>query len=200
LNGGKLEAGRAVPLEVGDKMEVGVFNIAFEGEREEVDVENTRMVAKSLVRRLKSCAEREYLPPYLLVQNGPAAGTRFDLRLGAKLRIGRGRDCEIVVDDARTSRIHATVHNQAGAIWLADAGSVNGSYLDGKPVTDPVLMKNGSLVRVGGIRLVLVSSDRVQSGWTAVLEASRGQRFPPALGVVAALVLGALGLLIAVML
>ena len=46
--------------------------------------------------------------------------------------IGRGRDCDIVVDDANVSRRHAELRHEGPAFWIVDLDSTNGVEVNGR--------------------------------------------------------------------
>ena len=52
--------------------------------------------------------------------------------LSTPVRIGRDPACQIVVDDARASRLHATVWREASAAFVRDENSSNGTLLNGQ--------------------------------------------------------------------
>lgn len=52
----------------------------------------------------------------------------------AGLRVGRHPNCDLVLEDASISRLHAKVEERAGEFVLVDAGSTNGLWLDGRRV------------------------------------------------------------------
>jgi hypothetical protein len=89
----------------------------------------------------------------LYVRRGPLAGQRFVLGGGAPTVIGRHGDCGIVLSDVTVSRRHAEVRPEASGFVLADLGSLNGSYVNRKPV-DTVLLVDGDEVALGVFRLV----------------------------------------------
>ncbi|MCD9032268.1 FHA domain-containing protein [Luteimonas sp. Y-2-2-4F] len=60
------------------------------------------------------------------------------------LRIGRGADCELRIDHPSVSRLHAELH-AAGGWRLADAGSKNGTCVDGEPVRSAELGRHAWL-------------------------------------------------------
>lgn len=51
-----------------------------------------------------------------------------------RLLVGRGPDCDVVINDPETSRRHARIVRRAGEIWVADAGSANGTTANGSRV------------------------------------------------------------------
>lgn len=74
----------------------------------------------------------------------------------ADFRLGRGEECDVRVDGAPVSRVHAEVTWHDGDWWLADLDSRNGTFLDGNRIGKAVL-KGTCRVQLGvdGPRLVL---------------------------------------------
>jgi type II secretory pathway predicted ATPase ExeA len=62
--------------------------------------------------------------------------------------IGRGDQCDIVVERPIVSRHHALVIYSPSGISLLDLGSKNGTFVDGRRVNQH-LLKNGDLIGVG---------------------------------------------------
>ncbi len=90
--------------------------------------------------------------------SGPRAGTHFQLDPQRSARIGRGLDCDIVLSDALSSRVHATVVKEDGYWWVRDAGSRNGTYLNGQKI-DEAQLDIGGLLRVGSTEFKFVQSE-----------------------------------------
>jgi adenylate cyclase len=68
--------------------------------------------------------------------------------------IGRAPTNQLVLVDEKVSRKHALIHRQGDhEYWLVDLGSSNGSYLDGRRVSQPVALRDGSIVRIGSSTL-----------------------------------------------
>jgi len=59
--------------------------------------------------------------------------------LRGKLTIGRGADCDLVLDEPEMSRRHATIENSGDLIFLRDLGSSNGTFVNGVQVRNAVL-------------------------------------------------------------
>lgn len=72
------------------------------------------------------------------------------------VRIGRGADCAIRIDDDGVSRVHSEIY-RVGARWcVRDLGSSNGTFLDGERIEDAPLPARSSLcLGVDGPRLEL---------------------------------------------
>jgi pSer/pThr/pTyr-binding forkhead associated (FHA) protein len=87
----------------------------------------------------------------LRITHGAGTGTSFPLT-AMVTTLGRHPGCDIVLDDKTVSRHHAAVHCHGDDFTLADAGSANGTYLNGQPVrlTDLV---DGDEIEIGSFRL-----------------------------------------------
>jgi pSer/pThr/pTyr-binding forkhead associated (FHA) protein len=59
--------------------------------------------------------------------------------LRGKLTIGRGSDCDLVLDEPDMSRRHAMIENSGDVIFLRDLGSANGTYVNGVQVRNAIL-------------------------------------------------------------
>ncbi|MEZ4391843.1 MAG: FHA domain-containing protein [Polyangiales bacterium] len=82
----------------------------------------------------------------------------FDLPPGDTL-LGRSPECQITIEDPLISRQHARIIVQVGVATFVDLGSRNGSRINGRPVTDPVLLVDGDRVRLGAQELVFLKVD-----------------------------------------
>ena len=68
--------------------------------------------------------------------------------------IGRAPTNHLVLADEKVSRKHALIHRQGEhEYWLVDLGSSNGSYLDGRRVSQPMALHDGSVIRMGSSTL-----------------------------------------------
>ncbi len=80
-------------------------------------------------------------------------GSEFSLPLGEELlRIGRGPENELQIDDDSVSTFHAEIHLAEGSHVLKDLGSTNGVRVNGERVPQAVLA-DGDLLRFGNIRV-----------------------------------------------
>ena len=86
---------------------------------------------------------------------------RFGLRpralpdlVGACVLIGRSSSCQIVLGDDTVSRRHAELRFEDGRWLLRDLGSSNGSYVNGRWVTEAEV-RAGDVIHLGGCRLRL---------------------------------------------
>jgi len=70
------------------------------------------------------------------------------------MRIGRGLDNDIVLEDPRISRQHAQIVFKSRRFLIADQGSTNGTYVNGTPVSTQQVLRDGDIVSLGGLELV----------------------------------------------
>ena len=74
------------------------------------------------------------------------------------ISIGRAEDCVIQIREAKVSRRHCVVFARAGRLHLQDQASANGTFVNGKRVTQAQL-RPGDKVRIGSVPIrVEVSS------------------------------------------
>ena len=65
--------------------------------------------------------------------------------------IGRGRGCDIILNLNSVSRSHATLIRDSDGIWkYNDLDSKNGSKINGRPVSEPTVLKAGDILSIGG--------------------------------------------------
>jgi len=88
----------------------------------------------------------------LVVQRGPGAGSRFLLDKDVTTA-GRHADSEIFLDDVTVSRRHATFTREGDSFTVADAGSLNGTYVNRDRI-DTVVLQDTDEVQIGKYRLV----------------------------------------------
>ncbi len=72
---------------------------------------------------------------------------------GSKFTIGRQSDCDLTIADSRLSRVHAQIDHFAGRWEISDAGSSNGTEVNGSPVFVSVPIYDGSLISLGGLQV-----------------------------------------------
>jgi hypothetical protein len=74
--------------------------------------------------------------------------------------IGRDAACDLVLCDMTVSRSHAGLHREAGRWLLSDAGSTNGTRLNGWRVTGPVPLRAGDKISFGSMTMVVTEHAR----------------------------------------
>lgn len=68
------------------------------------------------------------------------------------LKVGRGLENDIVLEDARISRYHVQLRYKNRRFWITDLGSTNGTFVNGERISESAL-RNGDLVSLGGVEL-----------------------------------------------
>lgn len=66
-----------------------------------------------------------------------------------RTRVGRGAECELVLDSQQVSRVHATIEAINGAFRLVDEGSINGTFVNGRRVRGSRPLRIGDVIRFG---------------------------------------------------
>jgi hypothetical protein len=85
--------------------------------------------------------------------------------VGHLVSVGRTANNDIVIADVSVSRFHAFLkEGQGDALWIQDAGSTNGSSVNGRPVAAqgqgvPVALKSGDRVKIGHVELTFLEAE-----------------------------------------
>lgn len=64
------------------------------------------------------------------------------------LFIGREKRSAICIPLGAVSRRHAKVYEENGVFYIQDLGSINGTFLNGKRILDPVALKEGDRIKI----------------------------------------------------
>lgn len=91
---------------------------------------------------------RERKPPKLTVLE-PASIAGQTYSLGDELTVGRAAGCEITLDDNYASQVHARVFTRDDQLYVEDLGSTNGTYLNRRKVSAPMVLSRGDQVQIG---------------------------------------------------
>jgi pSer/pThr/pTyr-binding forkhead associated (FHA) protein len=88
----------------------------------------------------------------LQVKRGPNAGSTFLLQADSST-VGRNTESDVFLDDITVSRAHAVFERrQSGEWYVKDAGSLNGTYVNGEQV-DETKLATGDQVQIGRFKL-----------------------------------------------
>ena len=86
----------------------------------------------------------------LVVTNGPQAGMAAEVsQSGTYVMVGRSPDCAILLDDDYVSTRHARVVNGVNGLYLEDLHSTNGSYVNGRRISEPTTIGLDDEIRIG---------------------------------------------------
>lgn len=93
--------------------------------------------------------------PVLVVRKGPQPGERFYLDRPV-LSVGRDPKSDIFLNDMTVSRAHAVFETSGGTVTVRDAGSLNGTYVNGL-CADVAELADGDVVQVGTFQMLFFS-------------------------------------------
>ena len=93
-----------------------------------------------------------------MVVEGGAAGTEYPMSVPT-VRVGRGPDVEVAIDDPELSSTHVAIDFDDGMFHLTDLGSTNGTKVNDQPATSQVL-EHGDRIHIGRQVLQLVLAKR----------------------------------------
>ena len=80
---------------------------------------------------------------------------KFLLEPGVVCRLGRGVENAIVLDDHQVSRSHAMVQcAPSGEFYLTDLGSRNGTFVNGRRISVPMILRPGDRIKIGSHELL----------------------------------------------
>lgn len=123
--------------------------------------------------RPPSSAKRETLltgPKTRLLTSGESLAIQLAARDGsAQVTLGRAADNDVAIDDATLSRVHLVLERGADGWTVRDAGSRNGTQLDGSMVgASPLPVRPGMRIEAGAVRLTFYDATglyaRLKSG------------------------------------
>ncbi len=93
--------------------------------------------------------------PVIIVKQPNRASLR--LQVVEPLRIGR--ECDgLLISDSQASRQHALISLRGRDVMVEDLRSTNGTFFDGVRVEMPVVLRPGSVVRIGDTTIELVET------------------------------------------
>lgn len=137
----------------GGLVETGVANCAECGVRLEGATESFEPVS------VEEGAAAPNVPsdagPVLVVRKGRDVGERFYIDR-PRLSVGRDPASDIFLNDVTVSRDHAVLSLAGPEVSIEDAGSLNGTYVNGVCV-DKAPLRNGDSVQVGTFKMVFLS-------------------------------------------
>jgi hypothetical protein len=86
-------------------------------------------------------------PHLVVIEPDDQRGRAFEL--ADELTVGRAAGCQIVLDDTYVSQLHTRIFTRDGQLMVEDLGSTNGTYLNNRKVSGPMMMGRGDKLRVG---------------------------------------------------
>lgn len=93
------------------------------------------------LRRERSATE------VVVIRSETQAGLRFGV--SDVVVLGRSRDADVVIEDPYASEFHLRMSRHEEGVVLQDLGSTNGTYVNGRRVSDQIPLSRGDAVQVG---------------------------------------------------
>ncbi|MHC4957828.1 MAG: FHA domain-containing protein [Planctomycetota bacterium] len=90
-------------------------------------------------------------------------GWHVDLERGQSYVLGRGADCDVLVEDRISSRHHAriSVASAADVATIVDLDSRNGTYVNDRPIAGSTPLRAGDRIRIGATVYLMAQDDAV---------------------------------------
>jgi pSer/pThr/pTyr-binding forkhead associated (FHA) protein len=137
------------PLEHGQTFQVPPYDFQFSDVPEAHSVHNGQ--APEVGANESTVIGATQQVPYIKMMN--ASGTvqeMLRLEVGDIWVAGRDSSCQIIIPDQRVSRRQFEIRKLNGVFTAIDLGSVNGTFLNGVPIssTDPQSLKSGDAISV----------------------------------------------------
>lgn len=113
--------------------------------------------------------------PYLALKTG-SGDRQLSLVGGSYWTVGRGDDNNLVLPDRWISRNHAMLQGaDSGRFYLIDLGSRNGTFVNGRRVSVPVILHDGDLLTFGQTELRFFSPRDAAAALDETLGGARSQ-------------------------
>ena len=93
----------------------------------------------------------------LIIKGGDGLSSSVDLHLGANY-CGRGPDNTIIINHPTVSTVHCAITLGDGSLQLRDINSTNGTFLEGKQITEASLV-TGQSFRIGDVEVLVESAE-----------------------------------------
>jgi len=106
--------------------------------------------------------------PDLHVMLGDQSITKYRIK-GHGVKIGRVPENDIVINNLGVSRRHAEIIEEAGRYYALDAGSVNGTFVNGQKI-EKTLLNDNDEVLIGKHKIIFLHSDTPGGGGVAMQE------------------------------
>ncbi len=106
--------------------------------------------------------------PILTIQEGYGKSRDYQMEKDLTV-IGRGNECDIIINKSDVSRRHAELRKSGDTFLLKDLESANGTFINNSPVTEPCPVKHMDVIQIGSSMIVFNDPDnlvKIQAGST----------------------------------
>lgn len=104
--------------------------------------------------------------PVLTIQEGYGKSRDYLMNKNITV-IGRGNECDVIINKNDVSRKHAEIRKSGDSFVLKDLQSANGTFINNSPVTESCKIKHMDVIQIGSSMLVFNDPDnvvKIQSG------------------------------------
>lgn len=95
----------------------------------------------------RAISSRSQAGELVVVRSDTQSGTR--VMVTDSVVVGRSDEADVFLDDPYASTFHMRLTIDEGTMMLADLGTTNGTYVNGRRVTTPMPLSTGDSVQVG---------------------------------------------------
>ena len=99
----------------------------------------------------------------LVIASGKRAGKAILLKRSEML-IGRAEECGIRLTSDEISRRHCSIKVVPDTVWVEDLRSRNGTFVNGRRISEKTKLYDGDLLRVGGLELRISGGSLAAAG------------------------------------
>lgn len=128
----------------------------------------TQAFQAALTQREAAPPEREVEANVILIAHpeGRTLGTRFRLRPGSVIEIGRSPAAEITLPEVLSiSRTHARLEHHGSEVVLEDMGSTNGTYINDRLIQGENTLRSGDRFQVGAVHFKFLHERDVENAY-----------------------------------
>ena len=111
--------------------------------------------ARQGIKEMKFAEDRAALLPVSLMMVLPnGLKSKADITVGERFNVGRsGKRCDLTISDDMISGLHLTLSYSRGILTVADAGSTNGTFVNGIKIDKPRQLQNGDTIVIGKTKI-----------------------------------------------
>lgn len=153
----------------GDLVQLGDYRVEVNDEALDTREQGHRLITQPSLPRRDTLTGQ---PDRFVMLIGPSQGAEFALE-GERLMIGRGEECDLCIEHASVSRVHAEVRRVGdGRYELVDKGSANGVRVNGADM-QRALLDARDVVELGDVVLKYIPRGQIFRA-----DAEESQRLP----------------------
>lgn len=102
--------------------------------------------------------ETDHERAFLILKHEGKEDESFLIAPNTSITIGRAKDTTLRIDEDTISRYHTKVSHENGQYIVRDLGSSNGTFVNGKKVTEQILKNNDLIVLGGKVKFLFTKS------------------------------------------